>query len=131
MVQAVATKPDTLDASKVKFIDVDGVRTRYYEDGAGEPLILLYGGAFGEGGLETWSRNLPGLAQHFHVFALDKLGQGQTDNPRSDEEYTFDALLKHTIAWVKAVGIEKAHVLGHSGARLCHAGVGPYGRLWQ
>jgi 2-hydroxy-6-oxo-6-(2'-carboxyphenyl)-hexa-2,4-dienoate hydrolase len=121
MVQAVATKPDTLDTSKLKFIDVDGIRTRYYEDGRGEPLILLYGGAFGEGGLETWSRNLPGLAEKFHVFALDKLGQGHTDNPKRDEDYTFDALLQHTIAWINAVGIDKAHVLGHSRGALLAA----------
>lgn len=121
MIQAVAAQPDTLDTSKIKFIDVDGIRTRYYEDGQGDPLVLLYGGAFGEGGLDTWSLNLPGLARNFHVFALDKLGQGHTENPQSDDDYTFDALLQHTAAWVKAVGIDQAHILGHSRGALLAA----------
>ena len=34
---------DTLDRQKIKFVDVNGVRTRYYEDGAGEPLVLIHG----------------------------------------------------------------------------------------
>lgn len=121
LVQAIATRPDTLDTSKITFIDIDGIRTRYYEAGQGEPLILLHGGSFGEGGLDTWSLNLPGLAQRFHVFALDKLGQGHTDNPRSDEDYAFDALLQHTIGWVNALGIRDAHVLGHSRGALLAA----------
>ena len=32
---------------KAKFIDVQGVRTRYYEYGQGEPLVLVHGGGRG------------------------------------------------------------------------------------
>lgn len=124
MGQAVLAAPDMLNPDHVKFIDIDGIRTRYYEAGQGEPLVLLHGGAFGESGLDTFSLNLPGLAEHFHVFALDKLGQGHTDNPKTDADYTFDALVQHTIGWLDALGIRQAHVLGHSrGALLAAATV--------
>ena len=37
------------------------MRTRYYEDGQGEPLVLFHGGEFGSlYTLDSWSLNLPG-----------------------------------------------------------------------
>ena len=79
MDQASSAVVDTLDSQKIRFVDVDGIRTRYYEDGAGEPLVLFHGGHFGEWySLDCWSLNLADLAKHFHVYAVDKLGQGST-----------------------------------------------------
>ncbi len=69
---------------KPKFRNVDGIRTRYYEAGIGEPLVLIHGGSFGSYySADHWSLNFDGLSKHFHVYAFDKLGQGYTDNPRS------------------------------------------------
>jgi pimeloyl-ACP methyl ester carboxylesterase len=114
MAGATAPVADGLDRSKLKFVEIDGVRTRYYEDGAAEPLVLLHGGQFGSGySLDSWSLVLPTLARHFHVHALDKLGQGQTGNPKGDD-YTFEALLAHTYGWLQALGIRGAHLVGHS-----------------
>ena len=115
MAQSTSPMVDTLDTQKIRFIDVDGIRTRYYEDGDGEPLVLFHGGDFGSlDSLDSWSLNLPGLAQHFHVYAVDKLGQGYTDNPKSDADYTFEALFHHAHGFVQALGIAKAHFVGHS-----------------
>ncbi len=73
---------DSLDRTKLHFVDVDGVMVRYYEDGEGEPLVLFSGGEIGTlDGLDRWSLNLPGLARNFHVFCVDKIGQGHTGNP--------------------------------------------------
>ena len=122
MQEATAPIVDGLDQSKLRFVDVGGVRTRYYEDGTGEPLILFSGGQFASlYSLDAWSLNLPGLAQHFRVCAVDKLGQGYTDNPPGDD-YTFDALLRHSIGVVEAIGGRGAHLAGHSrGALLVSA----------
>ncbi len=106
---------DSLDRAKLRFVDVDGIRTRVYEDGAGEPLVLLHGGEFSSlYSLDAWSLNLPALAKRFHVFAIDKLGQGHTDNPKTPADYTFEALLDHTLGTLRALGIEQAHFVGHS-----------------
>ncbi len=114
MTEATIPVEDRLEASKLQFVDVDGVRTRYYEDGAGEPLVLIHGGQFGsQYSLDSWSLVLPALAAHFHVYALDKLGQGHTDNPRGDD-YTFEALFAHTRRWLQLLGIHQAHLVGHS-----------------
>lgn len=106
---------DKLDKEKIRYVDVDGVRTRYYEDGAGEPLVLIHGGGFAFiDSLDCWSLNFEGLAASFRVYALDKLGQGHTDNPRSDSEYTYEALSRHTAAWLQKLGVSRAHLVGHS-----------------
>jgi 2-hydroxy-6-oxonona-2,4-dienedioate hydrolase len=124
MTAAAASVPDGLDQTKLHAIDVDGVRTRYYEDGAGEPLVLMSGGEFFGVlySLDAWSLNLPELARQFHVFAIDKLGQGHTDNPRSEAEYTFEALLQHTYGLLRAVGLTGGvHLAGHSRGALLAA----------
>jgi len=112
--EVTAPGADALDPRKLHFLDVGGVRTRYYEDGQGEPLVLFHGGEFGSlYTLDSWSLNLPGLAQHFHVYAPDKLGHGYTDNPPRDE-YTPEALFRHACGFLDALGIRGAHVVGHS-----------------
>ena len=115
MAQLTTPIVDTIDQQKVRFVDVDGVRTRYYEDGSGEAILLFHGGNFGSiDSFDSWSLNFAGLAKHFHVYAVDKLGQGHTDNPKSDADYTFESLFRHAHGLVQALGIDKAHFVGHS-----------------
>ena len=80
---------DHLDVSKVHVVDIDGISTRYYEDGAGSPLVLFSGGQIGSlYTIDSYSLNLDALAKHFRVIAVDKLGQGGTAGPLSDAAYT-------------------------------------------
>lgn len=106
---------DGLDVDRLHFADVGGIRTRYYEAGSGEPLLLIHGGNFGSlYSLDAWSLNLAGLSPDFHVYAFDKLGQGYTDNPKSRADYTFDALYHHTRQVVDTFNIRGATIIGHS-----------------
>ncbi|MCC7365103.1 MAG: alpha/beta hydrolase [Dehalococcoidia bacterium] len=115
---------DGLDTTKLRFIDVLGVPTRYYEDGSGETLVLFHGGHFGSlYSLDAWSMALPALAQRFRVIAVDKLGQGYTGNPASPEDYTFEQLVEHSIAFLDALGIRDAHLAGHSRGALLIAAI--------
>ena len=104
--------------SHPKFIDVEGIRTRYFERGSGETVVLVHGGAFGSTtgacSADDWDLNFDGLAQWFRVFAIDKLGQGYTDNPRTDDDYTMHAAVQHAYATLRALRIEGAHLVGHS-----------------
>jgi hypothetical protein len=60
---------------KAKFTDVNGLRMRYYEMGQGEPMVLVHGeGWSGHSSANFWSKNIPGLAKRFHVYALDRVG---------------------------------------------------------
>jgi 2-hydroxy-6-oxonona-2,4-dienedioate hydrolase len=101
-----------------KFIDVDGIRTRYYEAGSGPVLVLFHGGHFGSHDAadcaDDWSLNFDELAKWFHVVAVDKIGQGFTDNPKSDEDYTMAAVVQHAYGFLKALGLGNVHPVGHS-----------------
>src|ERR1700759_4663383 len=77
-----------------KFVDVDGVRTRYFEAGSGKPLVLIHGGQWPATALaDSWNAVFDHLARNFHVYAFDKLGMGFTDNPKNDADYSMDAII--------------------------------------
>src|SRR5262245_33097329 len=100
-----------------KWIDVGGVPTRYFEAGAGEPVLLLPGGTIGAEGAsiaETWDKNFHVLAQRYRVFILDKLGQGYTGNPLRDEDYCKTAKLNHIADFLQALRLPPVHVVGQS-----------------
>lgn len=88
-----------------------GVRLRYAEQGdpAGEAVILLHGLA------DSWysfSRNLPYLPSTLHVFALDQRGHGESGKPSSG--FTMADFADDVIAFLDAMGIEHATIVGHS-----------------
>jgi len=101
-----------------RFIVVDGIRTRYFEKGSGKTLVLFHGSHFGTtdacDSAIDWELNFDGLAQWFRVIAVDKLGQGHTDNPKSDDDYTMAAVVRHAAAFIRKMGLSQAHVIGHS-----------------
>jgi 2-hydroxy-6-oxo-6-(2'-carboxyphenyl)-hexa-2,4-dienoate hydrolase len=98
-----------------EFVTLSGVRTRYFEAGRGEDLVLIHGGKFGTFySAYHWSLNFDELSKHFHVYAFDKLGMGDTDNPRSDADYTMAAVIEHARAFVQTLGIKNATLAGHS-----------------
>lgn len=101
-----------------KFVDVNGIRTRYFDKGSGELLVLIHGGQIGSAeaccDASTWDLNFDYLARSFRVIALDSLGQGYTDNPKADDDYTMGGTVAHTYEFLKAMGLESANVVGHS-----------------
>ena len=79
-----------IDGLKSKFIDVNGVRARYYDEGKGEPLVVIASGfTAGPSGINIFSRNIHGLAKKYRVIAVDRLASGLTGNPTNDTEYSW------------------------------------------
>ena len=100
---------------EAKFVDVKGINTRYYELGTGDPMLLIHGANFsGTSSTNTWTRNIGGLAKSFHVYSPDRLGCGMTDNPKSDDDYTIQAVVAHLYDYIQTMGIKKLHLVGQS-----------------
>lgn len=102
---------------EARWIDVDGIRTRYYDAGSGEPIVFIYGGNFGTSdsasSSHTWNLNLLPLSTRFRTIAFDKIGQGFTDNPK-DDDYTMRAVVRHAADFVRAMKLPPVHLVGHS-----------------
>jgi pimeloyl-ACP methyl ester carboxylesterase len=82
----------------------------YYEiHGSGAPLVLISGLGYNRW---QWHKMVPGLAEQFQVITFDNRGVGQTDKPAGP--YSAAMLAADTAELLKALGIPKAHVMGHS-----------------
>jgi 4,5:9,10-diseco-3-hydroxy-5,9,17-trioxoandrosta-1(10),2-diene-4-oate hydrolase len=93
-----------------RYIDVNGIRTRYWDVGEGPPVLLVHGiGA----SAETWTGTLPALVPDHRVVALDVVGYGYTDKPR-DAPYTFPYFADFVRRAMDALEMPEAAVVGHS-----------------
>ncbi len=101
---------------QAKFVDVKGLRTRYYDVGSGDPMVLCHGGnPTGTSSANTWTLNLSGLGKKFRVLAADRLACGMTDNPMDKKDYTMKATVEHMYAFMETVGaIKDVHMVGQS-----------------
>jgi pimeloyl-ACP methyl ester carboxylesterase len=85
--------------------------------GDGPPLVLLHGLA---GSGEWWQRNLPALSDAFRVTAIDLPGFGSS-HPTA--RLILDEVPAQVAALLGELGIERAHVMGHSMGGLVAAGL--------
>ena len=88
-----------------------GPRLHYAESGNsdGEPVVFLHGWP------DSWfsfSRVMPLLPESIHAVAVDQRGFGDSDRPLSG--YTIPELAADVIAFLDALEIERATLVGHS-----------------
>ncbi|KAB2388168.1 alpha/beta fold hydrolase [Actinomadura montaniterrae] len=93
------------------YVDAGGIRTRALQAGPedGEHVVFLHGTS---GHLEAFVRNVPEHARHYRCHAIDMLGHGYTGKPDVPQE--IPAYVDHLIAYLDAVGAERAHLVGES-----------------
>jgi 2-hydroxy-6-oxonona-2,4-dienedioate hydrolase len=94
---------------RVAFVDAGGVRTRALQAGTGTDVIFLHGTS---GHLEAFVRNIPAHAPRYRCHAIDMLGHGYTGKP--DYRYEIPRYVEHLEAYMDAMGIERAHLVGES-----------------
>lgn len=92
-------------------VDAGGIATRALVAGpeSGPPLLFLHGTG---GHLESHLANVQAHARHFRCYLIDMLGHGYTAKPTYD--YTVDAHIDHILAFLDAVGAQRAHISGES-----------------
>jgi len=87
---------------------------RYLQAGSGRPLVLLHGLM---GYSFSWRLNLPVLAQHATVYAVDQLGAGYSDRP-AQLDCRLRAVAERVLKFARVVGLTSFDLLGtsHGGA---------------
>ena len=80
---------ERMPVTDARFVDVQGIRTRYFEAGEGPPLVLVHGGQAGgsNNNAQKWEDIFPLLAEYYRVIALDRLAQAGTDNLPAAGDY--------------------------------------------
>lgn len=92
------------------FAHVNGVRLHYVTQGEGKLLVLLHG--FPEFWY-SWRHQIPELAKHFKVVALDLRGYNESEKPVGVANYRVDTLTADVMGLIRAFGEEKAIIVGH------------------
>jgi pimeloyl-ACP methyl ester carboxylesterase len=95
------------------YVDAGGLRTYYEVVGAGEPLVLLHGGLFP---IETIGGLTACLAERFRVYLPERRGHGRT--PDVEGPITYEVMAEDTVAFLEAVGLGSADVVGWSDGAL-------------
>jgi pyruvate dehydrogenase E2 component (dihydrolipoamide acetyltransferase) len=99
------------DQPVAEVIEVGGRRLRHLRAGpeTGEPIVLLHG--FGAD-MSTWMFNHAALAEDRPVYALDLPGHGGSAKELDDGSVAALAVI--VADYLDAVGIDSAHLVGHS-----------------
>lgn len=96
-------------------VQVGNVTVQYQVIGEGYPVILIHGLS---GSMHWWGRNVADLAKYYKVYLLDLPGFGTMRQARS--QFALSKTAAWLLAWMEAVGIPKAHFIGHSmGGYIC------------
>jgi pimeloyl-ACP methyl ester carboxylesterase len=99
-----------------RYVDVEGVRTRYWQEGgSGTPVLLLHGLACS---VLEWRHNLSALAAAHVVTAVDLPGHGLSGKP-GQFDYDIPGLARFVLAFMDQLGLQRVHLVGNSlGGRL-------------
>lgn len=92
-----------------RYAAVNGIRLYYETYGQGEPLLLLHGNSES---IASFRLQIPELAKHFKVIAVDTRGQGRSTE--DGKPYSYDLFAADMNAFLDHLGIDSARILGWS-----------------
>jgi non-heme chloroperoxidase len=101
------TKGVTVAATAV----INGTELAYIEHGRGKPVVLVHGGV---GDYRDWDLQVSALAASFRTIALSCRGAWPNRRLEPDEEITLDTFVEDLAAFIKALELAPAHLVGHS-----------------
>ncbi|WP_350351669.1 alpha/beta fold hydrolase [Microbacterium sp. A8/3-1] len=107
-IEASTQSVDIQGLSEPEYITVNGLKTAYRRSGTGEPLVFLHG----MGLANSWLKSHALMAEHFDVIAPQHPGFGRT--PRPAWYRSLDDSVAHYADVLDALGVSRAHLVGHS-----------------
>jgi pimeloyl-ACP methyl ester carboxylesterase len=107
-----------------RFAKLDGARVHYVNYGKGDDaLVLIHGWTQN---IDAWRDQIPDLAKHYRVIALDLPGHGKSDKPRFTNQavpkdqpskpfvYSMDHFARAVEAVMSDAKVKRAVLAGHS-----------------
>lgn len=99
---------EELMSCTTQLMEVDGRKVELVVGGEGDPVLFLHGGERSSAS----SAFIRGLANTFRVYAPVHPGFGESERPASFD--SVNDLIYHYLDLLDALGVERAHVVGHS-----------------
>ena len=93
-----------------QFVELEGQRLHYRDEGEGPPLLLIHGTA---ASLHTWDGWVEALRTEYRLIRLDLPGFGLS-GPNDRGNYSTEFRLQVIETWLDHLGIERCHVAGNS-----------------
>jgi pimeloyl-ACP methyl ester carboxylesterase len=91
------------------YLDLNGAKIHYEEQGSGIPIVLVHGGFTSSA---RWAPTVPSLADAFRVITPDSRGHGNSDNPSG--ELSYPQLADDVAALIAELGLVRPIVGGYS-----------------
>lgn len=91
---------------------LNGVATYWFEEGDGDPLLLVHGSGPGLDGELTWRPVMPALAERYRTIVVDAPGYGRSDMLKVPD--TPANVAAHLVALLDELGIDRVPIVGHS-----------------
>ena len=89
----------------------DGTRLYYEEAGRGTPVVFVHEYA---GDYRTWEPQVRFLSRQYRCVTFSARGYPPSDIPEDGARYSQDIARGDVIAVLDGLGIDKAHIVGHS-----------------
>jgi epoxide hydrolase 4 len=101
---------DMWDRVTHHYANDNGVRIHYVSAGEGPLVVFIHG--FPDFWY-TWRNQMAGLADRFHVVAIDQRGYNRSDHPAGVEAYDMRLLVSDVAAVIRDTGESSATIVGH------------------
>jgi 2-hydroxy-6-oxonona-2,4-dienedioate hydrolase len=95
--------------SRIDYVELNGLKTRYVSAGEGEPVVLVHGTG---GHIENFSKMYKELQKNYKVYAFDLWGFGLSAKPETD--YTIPFWGNQLKMFIETVIGKPASVIGQS-----------------
>jgi non-heme chloroperoxidase len=95
----------------LKNVDVNGTRLAYIEQGSGEPVVFIHGAV---SDFRAWLEQFNALSGDYRVISYSRRAHYPNAREGGDSSYTRDAHKTDLIEFIKALNLEKPHLIGHS-----------------
>ena len=105
-----APAADIEDRVKHGYADSNGVKIHYASVGTGPLVVMIHG--FPDFWY-TWRRQMEALSDNYQCVAIDQRGYNLSDKPKGVENYRVGLLVADVAAVIKALGRDKAIIVGH------------------
>ena len=110
--EPAAPASSLLPGAEEGFVDSGDIKIHYVSLGKKENPLLVMVHGFPDFWY-SWRAQMPALAKHFHVVAIDQRGYNLSGQPDGVENYKTEKLVGDLVAVVKHFGPGKAVIVGH------------------